>query len=354
MRTNSIKSIILPSLLLALMALMLSALAAPKWPEDNTVSPQPESESGGNGQESSSPTSDGLTVSGDGFDASYTLTLLDGDETLELTIAEYLQGSLAAEMPASFEPEALCAQAVALRTYVLRKCLAGPSDSHPEADVCSDSGCCAAWRSEQALRENWGEDSEANFEKIRSAIQATDGVCVSYEGSLAQTVFHSSSDGMTAGSGEIWSSVPYLTPVESPERSDDVPGYIQSVTVSTGDFKDTILSAYPEADLSGKPETWVSGTALTDSGRVDHITVGGVDIPGSALRTLFSLRSTSIDLELSGDGFIFTTTGYGHGVGMSQYGANTMARNGGSWNEILAWYYPGTQLVSAWDMVGQE
>ena len=347
MRSQIIKNILLPSLALVLLCLLLSLLAAPSPPA--SAGQGPLSEEGGEGAsvQDASP----AAPQGD-FDSSFTLTLQDGDETRQVTMGEYLQGAVAAEMPASFEEEALRAQAVALRTYALRKALAGPSDSHPEADICSDSACCAAWRSRDALEEGWGENFEANMERISRAVSDTDGVCVAYQGDLAQTVFHSSSAGMTAGSGEIWSDLPYLTSVESPESQEDVPGYVQSVTVSLGDFSETILASYPEADLSGEPESWIGEPVLTGSGRVDTLPIGGVDVPGTALRSLFGLRSTAVTVDFTDESVIFTTTGYGHGVGMSQYGANTMAREGSGWREILAWYYPGTELAYAGDMAG--
>ena len=292
--------------------------------------------------------------SGAGFDSTFSITLKDGDNVTEISMEQYLQGSVAAEMPASFEIEALKAQAVALRTYVLQKILSGPSDAHPQADICSDSSCCAAWRSEAYLTEKWGDDFEEYSEKISSAVSATDGQCVTYDGNLAQTVFHSSSAGMTEDSGNVWnSSVPYLRPVKSPE-GDGVPNYETTVEVSLEDFKETILEYYPEAGFPQDISTWISGLSLTGSGRVDYLTVGGIQIPGTAFRSMFGLRSTAFHVTTSETSVIFNVTGYGHGVGMSQYGANSMAQEGASWQDILLWYYPGTILESASSIVENQ
>ncbi len=290
----------------------------------------------------------------DGFDMSFSIKFKNGSDVSEIPMADYLIGAVAAEMPASFEIGALQAQAVALRTYTLQKILAGGSDAHPDADICSDSACCAAWRSVEQLEENWGTDFDAYYEKIRQAVTSTDGVCITYEGQPAQAVFHSSSAGMTEESGAVWSaSLPYLVPVESPEDEQQVPNYVSHVSVSFDDFRETVKEQYPEAALEGDPEDWIGDVVLTGSGRIDHVAIGGVQVPGTSLRSMFGLRSTAVQIDITDSSVEFTVTGYGHGVGMSQYGANAMAEKGSSWQEILLWYYPGTELSDADSFVNQ-
>lgn len=145
----------------------------------------------------------------------------------------------------------------------------------------------------------------------------------------------------------LWgTSLPYLVSVDSPETAEDVPNYISTLEVSPEDFRDTILAALPEADLSTLPPEWVGESALDSSGRVAAIRVGGLAVPGTRMRTLFSLRSTNFTLEWTGRSFLFTVTGFGHGAGMSQYGANVMAQEGSTYGEILSHYYPGTVLTT--------
>ena len=279
-----------------------------------------------------------------GTDADIGFTALSGGESVETTMAEWLPGAVAGEMPAGFEPEALKAQAVAARTYILHL-MASPKAAHPDAAVCDDPGCCKAHLTEEQMRENWGADYEANYAKILSAVTETDGQYLTYDGEPIEALFHSSSAGMTEDAAAVWNARPYLVSVDSPETADDVPNYVTSVTVSAADFAAAVTGAYPEIQLSGEPAFWLGAVTRDASGRVESADVGGTLIPGTELRTLFDLRSTAFTLDYTDDGFLFTVTGYGHGVGMSQYGANVMAENGSDYTEILAHYYPGTELT---------
>lgn len=271
--------------------------------------------------------------------------VLTGDGIARLSMAEYLPGVLAGEMPASFDTEALKAQAVAGRTYILYH-MAHPSENHPVADVCSQAGCCKAWLDDEALREKWGNDYEKNLARIARAVEETDGEYITWEGQAIQAVFHSSSGGKTESSANIWSYAPYLVSVDSPETPDTVPNLITTVTVSAGDFRDAVLSVCPQADFSGEADTWLGASVINSSGRITRWHIAGLDISGKELRTLFSLRSTDFSLEYSDGNFVFTVIGYGHGVGMSQYGANLMAKSGCGYREILSHYYPGTDISS--------
>ena len=173
----------------------------------------------------------------------------------------------------------------------------------------------------------------------------TDGWYLTWEGEPIQAVFHAASPGRTEDSGNIWNPLPYLVSVESPETAAEVPDYVTELALSEEIMKETLLSERPEADLSGPPEDWIGETVLSDTGRVASVTIGGVPFMGQELRRLFGLRSTCFTLEHTDAGFLFRVTGYGHGVGLSQYGAEVMARGGSDWREILAHYYPGTALA---------
>lgn len=276
-------------------------------------------------------------------DDTYKVRVLCGDEVIRISVYDYLVGVVAAEVPASFESEALKAQAVAARTYLQRN-LNGTS-KHENADICSSPDCCQAYMASDELKEKWGKNYDKFIEIIKDAVSETDGEYLSYEGEPIMAAFHSSSAGKTEDSDAIWGDYPYLVSVSSPEGEDDVPNYISTLSLRDIDFRDTVLYLKPEADMTGDAEDWVSDTKRDLSGRVESMTIGGVEFSGRELRELFSLRSTAFELEHEDGEFTFTVTGYGHGVGMSQYGANVMAKGGADYKEILEHYYPGAVLT---------
>ena len=270
------------------------------------------------------------------------IKLLDSGTVKELSTDEYIKGVVAAEMPADFPEEALKAQAVAARSYAM---YCAETKKHGDAQVCSDFACCQAWISEDTMRKNWGENFDANFRKISSAVEDTSGQYLSYEGRPVFAAFHSSSAGATEDCGEVWNPRPYLVSVESPENELNVPGFLSTLECAPIDFRDCILSVAPDADFSGEESGWIGDTVRDDSGRVRSIVLGGAEIKGPELRKLFSLRSTSFSLEYRDGCFVFSVRGFGHGVGMSQYGAKLMAENGSSYREILSHYYSGAALT---------
>ena len=266
----------------------------------------------------------------------------------ELTMADYLWGVVAAEMPASFEEEALKAQACAARTYtaVLQ---GGAAGKHPDADVCADSTCCQAYVARSQAEARWGLDAGTYGEKIDRAVAQTDGLGVLYQGEPIQALFFSSAPGQTVDAVEVWgSSVDYLKRVDSPE-GEEVPNYHSQARFSPDQVKELTLAAYPGADLSGDPAGWFGEAAYGESDTVTSLALGGVALTGSQVRALFGLRSAAFSVSWDGSGFTFDVTGYGHGVGMSQYGANAMAKAGSTFEEILTWYYTGTQVAPLWE-----
>jgi stage II sporulation protein D len=133
--------------------------------------------------------------------------------------------------------------------------------------------------------------------------------------------------------------------VESPETENDVPNFVSTAEISQDEFKAVISAAYPDADLSAAPETWIGRITKDSGGRVETAVVGGAEISGAEVRRLLALRSAAFSAELRDGSFVFTVTGFGHGVGMSQYGANVFAKGGMGYMEILAHYYPGTEVI---------
>lgn len=281
-------------------------------------------------------------------DRDVTLTIQDGDMTEQMTLERYLTGVVRGEMPASFEMEALRAQAAAERSYVYYQLAAGRKDAHPDADFCTDHTCCSAYLSETAAREKWGGDFAPWNTRVEQAVSDTDGQVVLYNGRPILAVFHSSSAGRTAAAGDVWSGdLPYLVSVDSPEGEETVPNYYSTVTFTAAEAKEKLLAAHPELKLSGTPDRWFGAAAENGSGRVETVSVGGTDIEGTELRRIFGLRSACFTVAADSESVTFRVTGYGHGVGMSQYGANQLAREGKTWQEILEWYYTGATVGNA-------
>ncbi len=304
-------------------------------PQDDTASEDSSassSQTGGDAQAAVKP------------DESIMIKVLKSDGNVyDMTMRDYLISVVAAEMPVSFEPEALKAQAVAARTYTLYNMLVSPS--HENADVCTDYACCKAYIEIDELKTQWGGKYEEYIKKIDDAVSSTDGKYMSYNNEIVLAVFHSSSAGRTENAEEVWNTgKPYLVSVDSPETADIVPNFKTTVTVTHKEFVDTVKAAYPEAYFGDDITAWVGETVNTPSGRVDHITIGGIDIEGTKLRDMFDLRSAYFSLDLNSLDATFTVTGYGHGVGMSQYGANVLALEGKNYEEILKWYYTGVEL----------
>ena len=290
--------------------------------------------------ESYAPAEDTVT------DGEMELRVLTDSGVETMSMADYLPMALAGEMPASFKSEALKAQAVALRTYALYL-RQSPKAAHPEADICTSSSCCAAAFDEQAMRSSWGDSFEGYYAAVCAAVKATDGQYLCWEDQPILAVFHSSSEGFTEAGENVWSALPYLQSVSSPETDSDVRSFVTTVEVSPEDFRASILRTFPGLSFPDEPGAWLGELELNSAGRVGSLEVAGQEISGLAMRQLFALRSTDFSLVWNGAAFVFTVSGYGHGVGMSQYGANVMASEGADYAEILAHYYPGTQLVVA-------
>ena len=269
-----------------------------------------------------------------GFDEGFRLLVEQDGQCVETDLQTYLTGVILAELPASFEPQAKRAQAVASRTYALRRC-ANPR--HGQAAVCTNPACCQAWVDPASA------DPDA-AEAARLAVSDTDGMVILYDGALIDATFFSCSGGMTEQAAAVWGSdVPYLQAVASPGEQDAAYDH-DELCVPLADFKAAILAEAPEADLSGPPQGWAGALSATPGGGVATLELGGVPFTGQTLRRLFGLRSTAFTLNLSEDGAVFQTRGYGHRVGLSQYGANAMALDGHSWQQILQWYYQGVEL----------
>lgn len=281
-------------------------------------------------------------------DSATILRVLHGGGIEEMSMDAYLRGVLRAEMPASFEPEALKAQAIAARTYTLYKMRRGPIENHPDADACDDINCCKAYKTAEQAAADWGSMALYYEEKLARAVGETDALAVLYGGEPILAVFCSSTNGHTQNAGAVWQSdLPYLQSVTSPENEELVPNYYSTETFSAERFRALFLAAHPDAALSGAPSGWIHDVERSDADFVTTLCVGGVTVRGNELRTILSLRSPSFTVDAGEDSLTFHVTGYGHGVGMSQYGANALAQRGMSAEEILRHYFTGAYVGPA-------
>ena len=266
-----------------------------------------------------------------------TIRILDPDgSTEERDMDDYLVGVVLAEMPASFEIEALKAQAVAARTYARKAGETG--GKHGDGSVCMRAGCCQAYITEEDYLSKGG--TLAGIEKIRSAVNETRGLVLTYDGELIEATYFSCSGGRTEDAAAVWGTdFPYLRAVTSPgEETAD--GFVDAASFTPQEFQNALGT-----NLEGKTESWFGETTYTDGGGVEKMEIGGRIYTGTQLRSLLKLRSTAFSVSVSDENIItITTKGYGHRVGMSQYGADAMAVSGSSYEAILAHYYPGTQI----------
>ncbi len=266
----------------------------------------------------------------------------DGVETVDEDT--YLTAVVLSEMPASFEPEALAAQAVAARTFLARQRLAG---KHMDCDVCADSACCQAWSSEATLDAKYGVELPQYWDKASAAVAETAGEILTYDGAPIEAVYFSCSGGSTEAAVAVWGTdVPYLQAVESPGEQDAL-RYESEAAFPEDELRAILNKAAPEAKLDGPSEGWFGEPILTEGGGVASVTIGGEDFTGTQLRSLLGLNSTRFTVTCGDGEVVFHVRGFGHRVGMSQYGAHAMALTGKTYREILAWYYPGTSLSSA-------
>lgn len=274
-----------------------------------------------------------------------TLTVYD-DQTescFSAGLEDYLVGVVAGEMPASFEPEALKAQAVAARTYTMRR-MKSPC-GRKGAHICTDSSCCQAYRHDKELKEDWGSSYEEYIQKIRSAVAETAGEAIYYDGELIEALYHSSAGGMTEDAQHVFSQArPYLVGVPSPGEESSAQ-YASSLRLTRKYFVKAVNAKWNKAKLKASSlKKQVEILSRYESGRVESIRLGGVSVSGRELRKLLDLNSANFDFSLGKEYILFNTRGYGHGVGMSQYGANAMAKQGKPYRDILLYYYTGVKI----------
>lgn len=271
----------------------------------------------------------------------------DLGRTVAMELEEYVKGVLAAEMPVEFHPEALKAQAVAARTLALYLLQSGERlPDHPEAVVSTDHRVHQAWLSQEALRERWGAiEYYWRWAKVARAVAETRGLVMVYNGELIYPAYHASSGGRTEDSENYWSSsVPYLRSVEDP--------YVKGSRYEKTHSEFTLAEVSQRTGAALPVATdgpYVRVLSRYPSGRVEWVQVGDKRLTGRELRERLGLRSNWFDVRQEGDRIHLDVYGYGHGIGMSQYGADGMARAGRRFDQILTHYYTGVEIVAWYD-----
>ena len=279
-------------------------------------------------------------ISQDGSFRADTLRVLDKESgtVTEMTPEEYIFGVLAAEMPALYDKEALKAQAVAAYTFALNR---QTENADKDYDITTDMGTDQSFITEEKAREKWGDKADEYCDKLKGAVKEVENFAVTYDGKPILAVYHAISSGKTEDCENVWGKAyPYLKSVASPGDS-LAPDYISKAVFSADDLRDKLSKT---VELSGEPQDYFGKTERTASGTVKSIEVCGSDLSGGEIRSALSLKSSDFEVLYKDGEFVFTVYGYGHGVGMSQYGADCMAKQGSDFKEILLHYYRGCRV----------
>ena len=263
----------------------------------------------------------------------------------ELGLDEYLYGVVSSEMPASFEKEALKAQAVVARTYTLYKII-NNEKKHSSANICDSSVCCQAWISKENRLAKWKEENRTEYwNKIVSAVNETKGKMITYKGKPINAFFHSNSGGYTEAPLNVWggSGYPYLQSVET-AGEDAYSQYSSKAIFTKKEFQEKIKKVYTNFKIDFSKEDCIKIKEYTEGNRVKKVQIGNLELSGVEVRTLLGLRSANFKVIIEKDNIIFEVTGYGHGVGMSQTGADSLAKQGKNYEEIIHHFYTNVKI----------
>ena len=263
----------------------------------------------------------------------------------EIKLDDYLYGVVASEMPANFEEEALKAQAVVARTYTIYK-IQNNSGKHGEASICDDSKCCQAWITKEDMFARWQEGTgEANWVKITKSVNLTQGKIITYEGKPINAFFHSNSGGKTETTANVWGGTgyPYLQSIET-AGEESYTQYSSEAKFTRQDFINKIKEKYANFEINFDEPECIKVLEYTEGNRVRTVKIGNLQLSGVEVRTILGLRSANFEVVLGENEITFTVKGYGHGVGMSQTGADSMAKAGSNYEEIIKHFYSGVQI----------
>lgn len=264
----------------------------------------------------------------------------------EIPLDEYLLGVVSAEMPANFEQEALNAQALVARTYTIYS-IKRNKNKHEGADICDSSACCQAWISKEDRLARWNEDvREEYWNKIVKAVNTTKGKVITYNGDVIDAFFHSNSGGITEIPVNVWggTNFPYLQSVQT-SGEEGYSQYSSEVTLTQEELINKIRTKHSDFNIDISQQDSVKILEYTEAGRVKNIQIGNLKLSGVEVRSLLGLKSTNFKIEINDGKVTFIVTGYGHGVGMSQTGADSMAKQGSNYEEIIKHFYTGVEIT---------
>ena len=269
------------------------------------------------------------------------------NEIEELPLDEYLLGVVSAEMPASFEMEALNAQAIVARTYTLYS-ITHNNKKHGDADICDSSACCQAWISKENRLAKWDEENRTEYwNKIVNAVNNTEGKIITYNGEAIDAFFHSNSGGKTEVPVNVWggTNYPYLQSVQT-AGEDAYSQYNSELTIKKDEFISKIRESHKNFQIDFSKEDAIKILDYTDANRIKTIKVGNINISGVEMRKIMGLKSANFTITIEGDNIKFEVIGYGHGVGMSQTGADSMAKQGSNYEEIIKHFYTDVEITT--------
>lgn len=271
-------------------------------------------------------------------------------EIEELLLDTYVKGVVAAEMPADYEEEALKAQAVVARTYTIYTIIHN-NNKHENADLCDNSNCCQAWISKDDRLSKWEEDKRDQYlKKIEEAVDSTNGKIITYNGEVIDAFFHSNSGGVTETPVNVWggTNYPYLQSVQT-AGEEGYKQYSSEVKLTKDEFINKIKETHPNLNIDFNDEHSIEIIEYTESNRVKTIKIGNINLSGVEIRKILGLKSTKFEVKVDNDSVIFTVTGYGHGVGMSQTGADSMAKQNSSYEDIIHHFYTNVEIIDYHD-----
>lgn len=274
-----------------------------------------------------------------------TIKLLHKDtgEVEDIELDEYLVNVVSAEMPVDYEEEALKAQAVVARTYTLYQM--ENSKKHENADICDSSTCCQAWITKEKRYTAWKENQDAKWEKIKNAVYSTAGEIITYQGKPIDAFFHANSGGTTEIPVNVWggSDFPYLQVIET-SGEDAYSQYYSEKEYTRSELEQKMTQNYSDFSINWEEENPIGILEYTESSRIRTIKIGNKNISGVEARKIFELRSSNFTVEFEGEKIKFKVIGYGHGVGLSQTGSNTLAKEGKDYKEIIEHFYKDIEI----------
>lgn len=303
-----------------------------------------EKETAGNVTESSSAAE--KTEKTDNPDADTISVFMTADnETEVMDMRDYIIGAVSAEVPASYHKEAIKAQALAAVTFAEYRKKNGSNENIGGADISDDSSVHQGYMTKAQMQEKWGDAFDTYYQKIADAVDEVLDKIIIYDGEPIMAAYHAISSGKTESAENVWGEdVAYLQTADS-RWDKDSSRYSSEVSYTASELRE-LLSDISGADFSGDESDWIKIKSTSDAGTVLEAEVCGVKMTGMEMRKLLTLRSPVFETEYTDGEFVFTVSGYGHGVGMSQNGADSMAQDGYTYDEIIAHYYPGTVIES--------